>query len=133
MAGGRPSTYTTEQAEAICERVSSGELFTHVLRDMDLAVSTLYQWLHANDEFAELYAKAREIQADVHADSIVGIADLAEAGDVQVARLRVDARKWVASKLRPRTWGDKVDLNVSGQLEVMEIDFGGYEEHGEEG
>lgn len=75
---------------------------------------------------AELYARAREDRADVLADEIVAISDEAEiqlketmpgitmavydSTAVQRNKLRVDARKWVAAKLRPRVYGDKLEL-----------------------
>ena len=63
-------------------------------------------------EFAEQYARAREVQAETLADEIVSIAD--EDGDPQRQRLRVDARKWVASKLKPKRYGDKVTNEHTG-------------------
>jgi hypothetical protein len=82
------------------------------------APSTICLWLSENEEFAEQYAHARERQADLYADEIVEIADLAKNEDYNVARLRVDARKWKASKLAPKRYGDKMDLNHSGNLKI---------------
>jgi len=88
--------------------------------------STVYRWLLEVAEFRDLYARAREDQADTLADEIVAIADeppvIVTSGDgeeVEVAldsaaiarqRLRIDARKWVASKLKPKRYGEKIDL-----------------------
>lgn len=58
--------------------------------------------------FAEQYARARETQADALFNDILDIVDQAE--DPQIARLRMDARKWMAGKLRPKVYGDKVEL-----------------------
>ena len=87
----------------------------------------MYRWLNKHAEFRELYTQAREIQADVHADELVAIADDATPENAQVARLRVDSRKWVASKLRPKTWGDKQQVEHTGDLMIHEIDFKGYD------
>jgi hypothetical protein len=65
-------------------------------------------WLALDAEFAAQYARAREEQADYYADEIIEIADTAE--DANLARLRIDARKWKASKLRPKKYGEKIDL-----------------------
>ena len=67
-------------------------------------------WLRTHDEFLQMYRLAREDQADVLADEIIEIADeKAETSEaVQRNRLRVDARKWAASKLKPRRYGDRV-------------------------
>jgi hypothetical protein len=84
-------------------------------------------------EFVQQYARARELQADYHIDEIVEIADDStndymqdkdSAGyklngeHIQRARLRVDTRKWVASKLAPKKYGDKLDLNQTGQMTI---------------
>jgi hypothetical protein len=71
-----------------------------------------------------MYARAREDRSDKLADEIVAISDeshndtyVDDDGNVRTnhevvarAKLRVDARKWVASKLKPRVYGDKLDL-----------------------
>jgi hypothetical protein len=76
-------------------------------------------------EFAEQYARARELQAERFADDIIEIADdksedvygeLEMPNSVAVARakLRIDSRKWIASKLLPKKYGDKLQTEVSG-------------------
>lgn len=127
---GRPSSYTTELADAICDRIAEGESLRAICRGEDMpAMSTVFRWLATDEAFAEQYARAREEQAEALADEIVSISDEAEVvtkqqgEDVVLAldptavarnRLRVDARKWVAAKLKPKKYGDKVDLNHSG-------------------
>lgn len=88
-----------------------------------------------------MYAGAREERADVLADEIVAIADelevkcvTGEDGETMevkvdptaVARnkLRVDARKWVAAKLKPRVYGDKVAIGGADDLPPIETKFG---------
>ncbi len=81
-----------------------------------------------HEDFMDQYARAREAQAEVRADEIVDIAD-DESGDfttdedgkrvvnhehIQRSRLRVDARKWVASKLLPKRYGDKLQHTGEG-------------------
>jgi hypothetical protein len=74
-------------------------------------IGTVLRWVSQNAEFREQYAKAREIQAETLADDIVTIADGPTEGDDSIKtardRLRVDSRKWVASKLLPKKYGDK--------------------------
>jgi hypothetical protein len=66
--------------------------------------------------FSAQYARAREAQADCWASEIVDLADetLADANHVAKARLQIDARKWVASKLMPRKYGDRVSAELTG-------------------
>ena len=72
-------------------------------------MATVMKWLGQQASFAEQYARARETQADTIFDEIVDLAD--EAGftneRIAKARLQIDARKWVAGKLRPKKYGEK--------------------------
>ena len=54
------------------------------------------------------YARARDQQAATYADDIVNIADTEQ--DPNKARVRIDARKWHASKLAPKKYGEKLEL-----------------------
>lgn len=118
---GRPSTYTVETATEICVQIASGRSLAAICRDETMpGISTVYRWLALHEGFRELYARAREDQADTLADEILLIAD--EAIDPQIGRLRVDARKWVAAKLKPRKYGDKMETTVnagSGLLQLL--------------
>lgn len=109
MSGGRPSDYTQETADAICERLADGEsLRTICLSDEMPSRAAVFRWLGANDAFRDQYERARDAQADALADEITDIADgESDNADPQRDRLRVDARKWVASKLKPKKYGDK--------------------------
>jgi hypothetical protein len=80
--------------------------------------TTVYRWLMENEEFREQYACARELQADTLFDECQDIADDGSndyMGDddkyngdaVQRSKLRIDTRKWMAGKLRPKKYGDK--------------------------
>jgi hypothetical protein len=80
-----------------------------------------------HDEFRRQYAHARECQADFYAEQIVDIADgkdkleVTEGEPVLVRdhnrdRLRIDARKWFASKLAPKKYGDKVAVGGADDL-----------------
>lgn len=118
--------YTTELAARICERIANGESLRSICQDADMpATSSACKWLGEHPEFAEQYARAREAQADVFFDEILDIADNAQndwmerhgeddAGwqangeHIQRSKLRIDARKWMAGKLRPKKYGDKL-------------------------
>ncbi len=128
---GRPSKFTEALAARLCERLAEGNSLRSICRDDAMpAISTVMGWLFDgnHDEFSEQYARAREAQAEVRADEIIEIADDA-AGDlttdkdgkeivshehIQRSRLRVDTRKWVASKLLPKRYGDKLQHTGEG-------------------
>ncbi|MDA8092579.1 MAG: hypothetical protein M0T84_01515 [Betaproteobacteria bacterium] len=80
-------------------------------------MATVYRWLLVHPEFCEIYTRAREDQADTLADEIIEIADQSQGENmpgVQAAALRVDARKWVAAKLKPRRYSERHVQEVSG-------------------
>jgi len=123
-AGGRPSTYSDEIASEILHRLSNGEALRQITKDSHMPVmSTVYQWLMRKPEFSNLYVRAREEQADTLADEIVHLSDespVQVVDDKGVARIdsawvtwqknRVDARKWVASKLKPKKYGERTTV-----------------------
>jgi hypothetical protein len=109
----RPSEYDDAKADFICEQLIEGKSLRSVCRDEGMpAQSTICRWLASNETFRKQYAHARELQADTIFDEVLDIAD-EKADDVNRSRLRVDARKWMAGKLRPKVYGDKLDLNAS--------------------
>jgi hypothetical protein len=104
----RPSTYTEELAADICEKIALGNSVRAICREDDMpAISTVFLWLSKYPEFSEQYARAKEESAEFHADGMIEIADNASLEEVQKARLQIDTRKWVASKLKPKKYGDK--------------------------
>lgn len=106
---GRPSDFTPEIANAICERLADGESLRQICRDDDMPDrSTVRRWLSANEAFRAQYAHAREEQGDAYAEKAVEEAMTAE--DAAKGRLRMDALKWAASKLAPKRYGDKLAL-----------------------
>lgn len=118
---GRPSTYSEAIADDICERIiDGGALYRICQTDGFPSEGTVYRWLEEHEGFREKYARARELQQDREADHIVVIAD--ETEDPQKARLQIDARKWRASKLAPKKYGDKLDLNHTGTIERLSDD-----------
>ena len=116
MAGGRPSDFTPEIANEICERLAKGESLREICsadRDDFLPCErTVYRWLEGKEdwaaEFRQQYARAREGQADSKFDAAWEIAKAATTEDVQVRRLQVDTLKWQVGKLAPKKYGDKV-------------------------
>lgn len=112
---GRPSDFTRGIADTICERLADGESLRSICRGADMPnKATVFRWLSANQSFSDQYARARETQADSLADDVTDIADRTdlEAND---KRVRIDARKWLAGKLRPKKYGDKVALVGGGK------------------
>jgi hypothetical protein len=83
------------------------------------AYNTVRDWINADEARKAAYNLAREDRSDTLADEVVSIADEARGGDAAAIarnRLRVDARKWVASKLKPRIYGEKIDITQTSTV-----------------
>jgi hypothetical protein len=116
---GRPSDYTQEVASLICNRLADGESLRAICLDDDMpARETVRGWLIRLPEFAGQYARARGEQGDAYADEIVAIADDKDE-DANSRRVRIDARKWAAGKLRPDVYGEKVTQKHEGEFRVV--------------
>lgn len=112
---GRPTDYTKDMADKICEKISGGLSLRAICAEPGMpARGTVYRWLIENADFQDQYTRAREKQADYFAEEIIEIADSAEAESAAVskAKLQIDARKWAASKIAPKKYGDKQEIDV---------------------
>ena len=73
------------------------------------------RWLRSTGyDFRDQYARAREAQADKYFQEIIEIADAATPETVNVARLRVDSRKFTVARLAPKKYGDRISHDVKG-------------------
>ena len=135
MGAGRPSIpFNQEIADDLCEQLSTSNKATStILAEMGktgdtVGVTTIYKWLRDNEQFAKDYARAKEEQADFLAEEMLEIADddsldvgftdegkpFVKGENIQRARLRIDTRKWIASKLKPKKYGDKIEQTLQG-------------------
>ena len=106
---GRPTIFTQELADEICERLAHGETLRKMVLDEHMPVSSaIYRWLDTNESFKDQYARARIRQADYYAEMIID--ESFGAHDASIGRLRMDALKWASSKIAPKKYGDKIEL-----------------------
>jgi len=102
----------------ILARLANGESLRSICRTPDFpAESLVRQWATDDPEFSSQYARARSSGLDSIAEEIQEIADetSGDSGEnanavVQRARVRIDARKWLLSKMRPDKYGDRTVL-----------------------
>lgn len=105
----RPTLYTKELGDQICAQITEGiSLATICKADEMPCPATIYCWLRTHKEFLDNYEAAKDAQADYFVEQTLTIPDTEE--DVQRARLKVDVRKWAASKYKPKKYGDKMHL-----------------------
>ncbi len=143
MPAGRPSIFTQELFDKMILRVTDGESVRSVCRDDEMpCLSTFINWISQNSELMAQYDKATDIRAETIFEEALEIADTVLMGEkvktsgegdtlktetqtgdmVERAKLKVDTRKWFLSKLKPKRFGDKLDLNHSGNLEIGLVD-----------
>lgn len=81
------------------------------------SMSMVFRWLAENVSFREQYTRAKEEAADALAEDIILLADEARYSriDPKGAQVALDAMKWSASKLKPKKYGDKLDLTSDGK------------------
>lgn len=124
---------TPEITERILSRISGGESLRSILSGDDMPDrSTFFRQLQVDEALRDQYARACAVRVEHYVEEIIEIADdkgedwttdekgnsKPDASAVQRSRLQVDARKWIASKLAPKKYGEKLDLNHSGDITV---------------
>ena len=86
------------------------------LESVGLTYGQMYKITQTYPVLAECYARARVALVEKYVDESVEIADT-EPNPLK-ARVRIETRQWIASKLIPKTYGDRLDLNVSHTVDV---------------
>ena len=115
MPAGRPTDYSIELVERICEEIAKGRSLAAICSADDMpAIRTVYKWKREHVEFMQQYTHAKEDQADYLAEQVLEIAD-DETLEPADKRIRYDARRWLASKFKPKMYGDKVTQEVTGK------------------
>lgn len=133
MSGGRPTKYTKELADLICEQLADGKSMRTVCRQEGMpSMSTVFKWLREDLAFSQQYEKAKEESSDAMAEDLLDIADTPVMGEIKTIkpdgtieikqdemlghrRLQVDTRKWLMSKMKPKKYGDKLDMTTNGK------------------
>jgi hypothetical protein len=127
MPKGYVRTYEEEQqiVDKVCDIIRNGNSLRKACKELKINCDQFYKYID-NDETGqrkEQYTRATDERVEVMADEILEISDdssrdtiSTEKGDIpdnewiNRSRLRVDARKWLMSKMRPSKYGDKLDI-----------------------
>lgn len=108
--------FSQEVFDAICERLANGESLRTICASKNMpSKANVFRWIAADKTVADQYTRAREAQADSIVDDMLNIADDASI-DPNDRRVRIDARKWIAGKMRPKVYGDKVAIGGADDL-----------------
>lgn len=110
---GRPCKYTEELGNFICEIISTSSIgLPKICESYDFLPhhDTVRKWRLEIPNFSAQYARAKLAQADILAEECLEISDNSTSVNYHTDRLRIDTRKWLASKLLPKQYGDKLLL-----------------------
>jgi hypothetical protein len=135
--------YHDALARKICEKIMHKQSLTSICKDPRMPnLSTVVRWLSNPKlvEFREMYYYARRVAAELYVDEIFEIADdgsndwkprydkdgglidyVPDQEAIQRSRVRIDARKWYASKMVPKIYGDKTDVNLDVTGDLAEL------------
>jgi hypothetical protein len=144
MTRGRPVKYTPALAEEICNTIASISKGTKRLCSEHAhwpCQDTLFTWLKKYSDFSEQYARSKMCQVELLVDEILEISDdvsqdqyvneqgalVSNHSAINRARLKIDTRKWLACKLVPRVYGNKIDIEsdsiMSEELRKLSADL----------
>jgi hypothetical protein len=105
---------TFDEAMKVIGQVYEGKSLSEIVGKTN--IQTFHKALLTYPALDSIYVRAKFARAELIADQIIDIADTEE--DAHRARNRIDARKWCASKLDPKTYGDRIDMNISGSVNI---------------
>lgn len=123
----RPSSYTEEMGDYICEQLAEGISLKRICEREEMPdKATFFRWLRKYPELRDNYIRAKEESADALFEETIDIADetvsVIKSGAekkssayAQAQKLRVDTRKWMMSKMKPKKYGDKLDMTSDGK------------------
>jgi len=125
---GRPSTFSEEEAATLCKWIADGKSLRSWCRQVGRDAGTVYGWMRERPEFAQQYAQAHADRTDTLADEILdiadGLSDCTDIAKVAAGKLRIETRKWIASKLKPSKWGDRQIIENTGTV-TFQLGIGG--------
>ncbi|MES2348478.1 MAG: hypothetical protein V4641_13025 [Pseudomonadota bacterium] len=111
-----PVFYSDELAAKICAQMASGMTLSKICKAEGMpAIQTVLAWVRERPAFKAIFQPAKEDHADSLMDEVVEIADTEL--DAQKARNRIDARIKRAASIKPREYGQRVDLNITAQVD----------------
>jgi predicted DNA-binding protein YlxM (UPF0122 family) len=143
---GQPKKTARQRLDAfginqICELTADGWSMRKIAEEIGVDWSTMLEYIKADKDRIQQYARAREAQADKMVEDLLDLADncrvgrkITNKGDgtveivtadmVERTRLQIDARKWLAGKMAPKRYGDKLDVEHSGNIVVNKVHYG---------
>lgn len=119
------SLYTEEKARRICDAIAEGGQINSIARELGIGRRTIYGWQSKHPQFKADMADARALHLDYLQDRIrelcTTLHEIAASGretarlELDAAKIEIDAVKWELSKLLPKQYGDKSQMEITGK------------------
>lgn len=108
--------------EIIVKMIIDGLSYRTMAKKLNIDLHTLHSFTSLEQHSARVY-EAMNISADTFADMAEDIMIKAKLNQWSLVKARELAQhyRWKASKRRPKTYGDKVQTEVSGTLGLQQI------------
>lgn len=124
--GRRAGHYVKRTGNMICERIALGETLEEALAFVGYLAPTepqFWRWLDNNEDFRAQYERARQMQADKHADQIImlGKKVLTKPKDANAFKVAIDVLKWSTEIRNAGKYGKKVESKTREPLDPTKI------------
>jgi hypothetical protein len=130
--------YSKENKETICKTIfdliESGKSLRYALKEVNLSSKSFFDWLQDDEVKVKQYAYVTDVRTELKFESIEqdyleepqrdALTGKIDTGWVQLQRLKIDAKKWELSKLKPKKYGDKIQTEHSGEITTNVISLG---------
>jgi hypothetical protein len=130
--------YSKENKETICKTIfdliESGKSLRYALKEVNLSSKSFFDWLQDDEVKVKQYAYVTDVRTEIKFESIEqdyleepqrdALTGKIDTGWVQLQRLKIDAKKWELSKLKPKKYGDKIQTEHSGEITTNVISLG---------
>jgi hypothetical protein len=110
---GRPTVFSEELADGICERLMDGESLREICSSAGMPHrATVVRWMESRPAFATRVAHSRDMQADLMDDLVLEVAQKCTSETAAADRVKIAAYQWRASKLAPKKYGNRVGVDL---------------------
>lgn len=119
-ATARTSEINHDVADRILQSVADGKSLNKSAIAEGSDRRRFLEWCEKDSDLADKYVRARRFCSDAGRDKMIDIRDKVESGELDPASARViiDSLKWEMCKLNPRVYGEKLELEHSGSVEL---------------
>lgn len=128
MPAGRPTDYTKELGDKICSGIAEGKSLKKITEADDSlpTLTTIFNWLRVHKEFLDNYTCAKEQGTEAWHEELTELGEevirksqevdaKSSNAVVQAYKLKADNMKWSMSKMKPKKYGDKLDMTTNGK------------------